>query len=124
MIELFNILKENKSMRLQIRCDHLSFFRCDTPTALIDYLQERLDYYTVEHFDIEMSVKKLDAINVTAPYISSFDIDLYMSKDEYDFINEKYHRSIIKYDKSPINIEKYKFKFKEWYNENYWKRFS
>ena len=91
MIELFNILKENKSMRLQIRCDHLSFFRCDSPTDLIDYLQSRLDYYTIE----------------------CFDIDLYMSKDEYDFINKKYHRSIIKYDKSPINIEKYKFKFKE-----------
>ena len=44
MIELFNILKEHKSMRLQIRCDHLSFFRCDTPNDLIDYLESRLDY--------------------------------------------------------------------------------
>ena len=113
MVELFNILKENKSMRLQIRCNHLSFFRCDTPTDLIDYLQEHLDYYTIEHFDIEMSVKKLDAINVTTPYISSFDIDLYMSKEDYDYLYKNFHRSLLKYDASPINIEKYRFKFQE-----------
>ena len=113
MIELFNILKEHKSMRLQICCDHLSFFRCDTPNELIDYLKSRLDYYTVECFNVELSNKTLDSINVTMSYISSFDIDLYMSKDEYDFINEKYHRAITKYDKSPVNIEKYRFKAQE-----------
>lgn len=113
MIELFNILKEHKSMRLQIRCDHLSFFRCDSPNDLIDYLESRLDYYTVECFNVELSNKTLDSIDVAVSYISSFDIDLYMSKDEYDFINEKYHRSITKYDKSPVNIEKYRFKVQE-----------
>ena len=113
MIELFNIIKEQKPAHLQIRCDNLSFFRCDTPTALIDYLQEHLDYYTVEYFNVEMSVKKLDAINVTTSYISSFNIDLFMSNDEYEFINKKYHRSITKYDISPTDINKYKFKFRE-----------
>ena len=113
MIELFNILKEHKSMRLQICCEHLSFFRCDTPNELIDHLKSRLDYYTVERFNVELSNKTLDSIDVAVSYISSFDIDLYMSKDEYDFINEKYHRSITKYDKSPVNIEKHRFKFQE-----------
>jgi hypothetical protein len=110
MVELFDIIKKHKAMRLQICCDHLSFFRCDTPNELIDYLESRLDYYTVECFNIELSNKTLDSIDVAVSYISSFDIDLYMSKDEYDFINEKYHRSITKYDKSPINIEKYNIK--------------
>ena len=113
MIELFNILKENKPMRLQIRCDHLSFFRCDSPTDLIDYLQSRLDYYTVECFDIELSNKTLDSIDVAVSYISSFDIDLYMSKEDYDYLYKNFHSSISRYDKSPINIEKYRFKFKE-----------
>jgi hypothetical protein len=113
MIELFNILKEHKSMRLQICCEHLSFFRCDTPNELIDHLESRLDYYTVERFNVELSNKTLDSIDVAVSYISSFDIDLYMSKDEYDFINKKYHRSITKYDKSPVNIEEYRFKFQE-----------
>jgi hypothetical protein len=100
-------------MRLQICCEHLSFFRCDTPNELIDHLESRLDYYTVERFNVELSNKTLDSIDVAVSYISSFDIDLYMSKDEYDFINEKYHRSITKYDKSPVNIEEYRFKFQE-----------
>ena len=113
MIELFNILKNHKSMRLQICCDHLSFFRCDSPSDLIDYLESRLDYYTVKCFDVELSNKALDSIYVVVSYISSFDIDLYMSKDEYDFINEKFHRSITKYDKSPVDIEKYRFKVQE-----------
>ena len=113
MIELFNVLKEQKPSRLQIRCNNLSFFRCDSPTELIEYLEDHLDYYTVERFNIEMSVKKLDTINVTTPYISSFDIDLYMSKEDYDYLYKNFHSSISRYDKSPIDIEKYRFKFKE-----------
>ena len=113
MVELFSIIKEQKSNRLRIRCDNLSFFRCDSPTELIDYLKEHLDYYIVECFSVNTSIKTLDAIDISASYISSFDIDLYMSKDEYDFINEKFHRSITKYDKSPVDIEKYRFKVQE-----------
>ena len=64
----------------------------------------------------------LDEILISNPEIreelgrvinSSFDIDLFMSNDEYEFINKKYHRSITKYDISPIDIDKYKFKFRE-----------
>ena len=113
MVELFSIIKEQKSNRLQIRCDNLSFFRCDSPTELIDYLKEHLDYYIVECFSVNTSIKTLDAIDISASYISSFNIDLFMSNDEYEFINKKYYRSIAKYDISPIDINKYKFKFQE-----------
>ena len=41
MIELFAIIKEQKAAHLQIRCENLSFFRCDTPTELIEYLKGR-----------------------------------------------------------------------------------
>ena len=113
MIELFAIIKEQKAAHLQIRCENLSFFRCDTPTELIEYLKGRLDYYTVEHFEVNISTKHLDAIDIVNTYISSFSIDLYMSKEEYDFINSRYHTSIAKYNMEPINIERYRFKYQE-----------
>ncbi len=113
MVELFNIIKQQKSFRLQIHCNNLSFFRCDSPTDLIEYLENHLDYYIIEHFDVTRSIKDLEAIDVSVSYISSFNIDLFMSEEDYNFINENYHRTIVKYDFSPIDLNKYRLKFQE-----------
>ena len=95
MVELFSIIKEQKSNRLQIRCDNLSFFRCDSPTELIDYLKEHLDYYTVECFSVNTSIKTLDAIDVSASYISSFNIDLFINSYSSFDINKSILKELI-----------------------------
>lgn len=104
MIELFDLLETQKTNPIKIKGENLSYWRSDTPTALIEYLSNHIDDYNVEVFNVETGVVFEER------YIKSFDIEIYTDEKTYNKILKLFSNAIGRYNKDGIDISFYKYR--------------
>lgn len=100
MIELFGLIERPKSIK--IACKDISYWHANTPTELVEYIENNLDL-----FDINvLNVKRSRVFNDL--YIREFDIEIDMSNETYNYMFNRFQNQIARYNKNGVDVSLYR----------------
>lgn len=105
MIELFNLINEQRKKTIRINCDHVSYWRSglEQINELVEYIRNHMDKFCVETFKVEYNTVFDDR------YVQSFDIVVQTDQKTYDYISNNFTPILEKYDKRIIDLRSIKF---------------
>ncbi len=104
MVELFATIHNEKSKSIKIKCDHITYWRSDKATDLVNYIADNIDDFIVERFDVKPGRV------FEEEYIQAFNIELHMTDKVYDNIMKKFRHTIARYNKE-LDITLYEHKW-------------
>lgn len=124
MIELIALIKDKRERTLKIKCEHVSYWSSRQISEMIEYMKNNIDKYCIDIFKVdyyskteyefeaeyytgfELRTGTFSLGNCAIPNrIKSFDIEVHMNMEEYEYLKDNYNDLIEKYYKFTVNLK-------------------
>lgn len=106
MIELFDYINKRKGKTVSMKCENLPFWKEYENKLLLEFIQyifDNQDLFCYKRFEVHYQPSTKEK------FIRSFDIEIEMSEESYEYLYESYGRLMEKYHKYIIALDEIQF---------------